>query len=352
MFAKLITIPPLLLLTLFWLVPLFLLIMALWLRRRQLRPEITAVTRFKRAGQYLRANMLWLLVLAVSGFLALIVIGLTVVSYRESAHHTEPFPYQVTLPEDATLPIEALHFTGGDDLSLAAWYVPPQNGAMIILLHGFGGNRSDMIWHAEKLVDAGFGVLLYDARGTAESEGAYRSLGWEDPADVAAAVAFLSQRPDVNPEHIGIVGCSIGGQIALRSAADLPEINAVWADGPAPARAADYAGMDYWLNDLFMLITHFTDGITARRLGIAPPPPTSAVVDAIAPRPLMLLAGGENGFETSQIENYARLAGSNADVWLVPGGSHCDGHEVQPDEYADRMIDFFKAAFALDEGSS
>jgi hypothetical protein len=62
----------------------------------------------------------------------------------------------------------------------------------------------------------------------------------------------------------------------------------------------------------------------------------------------MMLAGEQNALEVARIEYYAELAGDNVDVWRVPGGYHCDGDELHPDEYAARMVDFFTTAFALE----
>lgn len=348
MVAKLLTIPPLFLLTLLWLILVVLLIITWQLWQRV--PVADEPKRMKRVWLRLRGNFWLLLVWAAAGFSALIVLALTIFSYRLSLDMTRPFPYEVTLPEETTMAIEETVIPSSDGVMLAGWFVPPQNGATIILLHGFGGNRAEMMWHTERFVESGFGVLLYDERATAESSGDYRSFGWQDTADTAAALAYLTQRPDVDQSKIGMLGCSVGGQIALRSAAQLPGIAAVWADGPSITRAADYGSKNYWLIDIFMLVTHFSDGMTAWRLGIAAPPPLGKTIGDIAPRPIMLLAGEENGSEVARIAYYADLAGDNATVWQVPGGYHCDGYEVQTDEYKARMIDFFTTAFSLESG--
>jgi dienelactone hydrolase len=348
MVTKLLTIPPLLLLLLLWLIPIILLSITWWLWRRT-AAAATAAKRIKKFQQRLRAN-LWLLpVGAAAGFATLLLLALTIGSYRTSLEMTRPFQYEVTLPDDTALSVEEISISSSDDVTLAGWFVPPQNGATIILLHGFGGSRLEMLWHAEKLVESGFGVLLYDERATGESTGQYRSFGWQDTADVTAALAYLSQRSDANQDKIGMVGCSAGAQISLRSAAQTPEIAAVWADGAPIVRAADYGSENYWLIDIYMLVTHISDGMTAWRLKITAPPPLSETIGEISPRSIMLLAGEENGFEAALVTRYASLAGSNAMVWQVPGGYHCDGFEVQPDEYAARMVDFFTTAFALKE---
>ena len=47
-------------------------------------------------------------------------------------------------------------------MTLSGWYVPSRNGAVVILLHGYGNNRAQMWPRAEPLARAGYGVLLYD----------------------------------------------------------------------------------------------------------------------------------------------------------------------------------------------
>ncbi|MCB9421552.1 MAG: alpha/beta hydrolase [Ardenticatenaceae bacterium] len=349
MFAKIITIPPLLLLLLLWLIAAVPLIFS-WRLWRRVPAAVESQSRINRIKRQMQGNFWSLLVGAAGGLAVLLVFILTVASYRLSLDMTRPYSYEVDLPDTTTLSIEEISIASSDDVMLAGWFVPPQNGAVVILLHGFGGSRGEMIWHAEKLVEAGFGVLLYDERATAESTGDYRSFGWQDTADVTAALDYLNQRSDVNQDKIGMAGCSAGGQIALRSAAQTPEIAAVWAEGASIVRAADYGSENYWLIDIFMLVTHISDGMTARRLGITAPPPLSEIIGNIAPRPIMLLAGAENGLEVERINRYASLAGSDAAVWQVPGGYHCDGFEVQPDEYAARMVDFFTTALDVTDG--
>ncbi|HSD85197.1 MAG TPA: alpha/beta fold hydrolase, partial [Anaerolineae bacterium] len=168
--------------------------------------------------------------------IAFILIGGAVMYYladQTVRSDLAPAPSQVEIPNGLAFPVEEVTFKGGDDLTLAGWFAPPQNGATIILLHGYGGNRTAMIWHARKLVEAGYGVLLYDERASGESEGQRRSYGWEDPEDVAGALRYLSERPEVDAQRIAIAGCSIGAQIALQAAARYPALKAVWADGPS-----------------------------------------------------------------------------------------------------------------------
>jgi len=265
---------------------------------------------------------------------------------------TMPAPSEVTIPSDLHFEVEEVKFEGGDGLTMAGWKVPSQNGATIILLHGYGGNRTVMIWHAEQLVDAGYGVLMYDERASGESEGTYRSYGWEDSRDVQGAIRFIETEAGNSEERIGIAGCSTGTQIALQAAAYYPELEAVWADGPSSARAQDIPPARNPLMALIVLGNYQLDWMFEIKLGIEAPPPLIEVIGNIAPRPIMLVGGGKPlplfGSESEMmIPRYAHYAGSNAQTWVIPEAVHCDGPIHRPEEYAERMVEFFDTTFGI-----
>jgi fermentation-respiration switch protein FrsA (DUF1100 family) len=264
---------------------------------------------------------------------------------------TMPTPSEVTVPSNLGFDVEEVAFESEDGLTIAGWYVPPQNGATIILLHGYGGNRTGTIWYAKQLVPAGYGVLMYDERASGESEGTYRSYGWEDPRDVGGAIRFIEARQAEGQKRIGIAGCSIGGQIALQGAAYYPTIGAVWADGSGTVRAQDIPPSANLLISLVKLGNYPLDWMFAVKLGIEAPPPLVEIIGDIAPRPIMLIGGGRPlskvGSEELLQSRYLEFAGDNAQMWIIPEATHCDGPRVRPDEYAARMIAFFDAAFGI-----
>lgn len=230
--------------------------------------------------------------------------------------------------------------------------MPPENGVLVILLHGYGGNRTAMLWHAEQLAKAGYGVLLYDERASGESEGSYRSYGWEDPRDVGGALAFLREKTEVNPETIGIAGCSIGGQIALQGAAYYPQLGAVWADGASTVRAQDISKPTNPIYALLVAGNYMLDWMFELCLGIDAPAPMIEIIDEIAPRPIMLVGSGIPftfvGSEGDHLKFYAQHAGENARLWVIPDAGHCAGPSVRPEEYATRMVEFFDSAFNIE----
>src|SRR5690606_18659059 len=106
---------------------------------------------------------------------------------------------------------EDVRFDAADGTALAAWYVPSRNGAAVVVRHGAGSTADDQLAQASVLATHGYGVLITDARGHGESDGRAMDFGWYGDDDIAGAVSFLSDRPDVDPGRIGVVGFSMGG---------------------------------------------------------------------------------------------------------------------------------------------
>jgi cephalosporin-C deacetylase-like acetyl esterase len=84
--------------------------------------------------------------------------------------------------------------------------------AGIVLCHGYTGVKDLYLPdNARVLTERGYVVLTFDYKGWGESEGPRGRL---DPygrvADARAAVTFLSLRPEVDAERIGVFGTSYG----------------------------------------------------------------------------------------------------------------------------------------------
>jgi uncharacterized protein len=75
---------------------------------------------------------------------------------------------------------------------------------------------------ADRFVARGYAVVRYDKIGTGRSTGDYRATATTATLahDVAAIVAALRARPEVDPDRIVLLGYSEGGAIAGRVAAD------------------------------------------------------------------------------------------------------------------------------------
>ncbi len=141
-----------------------------------------------------------------------------------------PFPYET---EDVT-------FTGGDtDVKLSGTLTVPRTTdkskkfMAAILVSGSGPQDRDetLLGHkpfwvlADYLTRRGVAVLRYDDRGVGKSTGDFSKSTTEHfAADAAAAIDYLKQQPQIDPQQIGIIGHSEGGIVAPLVAVKKPEV--------------------------------------------------------------------------------------------------------------------------------
>jgi fermentation-respiration switch protein FrsA (DUF1100 family) len=232
---------------------------------------------------------------------------------------------------------EKVSFRTADGLTLRGWYIPPQNGAVIILLHPYYGDRLGVMRPAEMLHKHGYGILMYDQRASGESDGTVRSLGWLDIPDVIEAANLVATRQkDVK---IGISGCSSGGAIALGGAALSPQIGAVAVDAPSPLSWDE--NRPNFQQDPFSALTFTTYfHIVALRAGTYAPISTLEAIQAVSPRPILFISTGQGG-EKARIQSYYETASGPKVHFNLPDSSHCAGPYTHPIEYGQTLVEFF-----------
>ncbi|MES2675794.1 MAG: hypothetical protein V4660_16260 [Pseudomonadota bacterium] len=64
---------------------------------------------------------------------------------------------------------------------------------------------------------------------------------------------------------------------------------------------------------------------------------------------LMIVAGGLDEGERSTNEQFINLMGGKKEIWFIENAWHIGGKLVVPDEYTQKMLTFFAAAFRNDE---
>ncbi len=172
----------------------------------------------------------WLGIVGGSALALLLAAGLTVTvrAYR-AVIAPRASVFDVPRLGDA-LPREAVNLRSRDGTQLAAWFIAGTRKQAVLLLHGYTACKNDMLSHAAFLHAAGYSLLLLDLRACGESQGNVVTLGGREREDVQAALAYLLARPDVDADHLGILGLSLGGALAILAACDSPAVRAVVAE--------------------------------------------------------------------------------------------------------------------------
>jgi len=185
----------------------------------------------------------------------------------------------------------------------------------VVAMHGCGGLiqahggmfSRDLVW-ARELREEGFIVLFVDSFRSRGFVGGCATNGngppvhpWSDrPRDAYAGLLYLQSRPDVLPEHIGLIGWSHGGATVMFTvAADDAARPASLPHGDFRAAVAFYPG---WC-----------------RPGWLPPAWAPAM-------PLLVLMGAADNWVTpaacAQVTETAAKAGAPVQTVLYPGAFH------------------------------
>ncbi|QRZ16151.1 alpha/beta fold hydrolase (plasmid) [Paracoccus methylovorus] len=121
---------------------------------------------------------------------------------------------------------EKVHFYS-DCLKLVGTFYTPDNRKdgerlpTVIGIHGGSGtstaNALKII--GQRLTDAGYAFLTFYHRGFGDSEGIRGRSIWQNRLrDIQDSITYAQQRPEVDPERIGLIGLSIGGAYAVYTA--------------------------------------------------------------------------------------------------------------------------------------
>jgi dipeptidyl aminopeptidase/acylaminoacyl peptidase len=230
-----------------------------------------------------------------------------------------------------------------------------------LVLHGFGSNKNGgtAVIAAKLFADLGYCALRFDMRGCGDSEGVRgRVICLEQVEDTRSALAYLSARPEIDPERIAVMGHSFGAAVAVYAAGVDRRFAAcvatgAWGDGETKFRK-QHESPEAWTRFSTMMDEGRRrkargESMMVPRYEIVPIPPglrgnlspgsimefpfevvesmfafkANEVVGKIAPRPLLLMHPAHDSVTpTEQSIELFRRAGQPADLHLVADVDH------------------------------
>ena len=236
-----------------------------------------------------------------------------------------------------------------DGVRLAGWYVPAGNGAgptgpTVVLAHGWGSNKSDMLSGAAVLHDA-YNLLLFDFRNHGQSGDAATTQGVREAADLRAMIDWLEASK--GPEQIAVLGGSMGGASALAEADGDPRVDALIVESThatlATAAQARLERAGYplampasWAILLGALIRTGED--------VSSVDPIASIAD-LEGRPVLLIYGGDESFGPTDADDMAAAAteaGSPTELHICAGAGHGQALEACPEDYAAWVLGFLE----------
>jgi uncharacterized protein len=187
-------------------------------------------------------------------------------------------------------------------------------------------------------------VLALDNPGNGESDGHSNGLGDNAQPAIAAGLDYLEDRPDVNPKRIAGFGVSLGGEVLLDAAAHDRRLAAVVSDGATRPMDGDKANPKGALEGAIGWLTlRSVRAISGMKTSTSLIP----MMPKIAPRPVLLVAGGGFPDEIRASRLYRKAGGSTVQLWELPDTGHTAGLRKHPAQYEQRTVGFLDRALGL-----
>jgi pimeloyl-ACP methyl ester carboxylesterase len=233
-----------------------------------------------------------------------------------------------------------LHTTGAE---IHGWYLASRSGALIVLLHGTGADRRQLLPEAGFLASAGYGLLMLDFPGHGESTG---ETTWDEGEREAVRAALdFAVREGLARDKIGVLGFSMGSMIAIQVAAEDGRVAALVVTGafgdPDGPIANDFGKWGFITAWPAIWMAHFEGMHSAGRRPLD-------LVAKIAPRPIFII-GGDKDREVTPALELALLTSAREPkrLWMIPGAHHGDYARVAGAEYGRQLVAFYDQAFGI-----
>jgi fermentation-respiration switch protein FrsA (DUF1100 family) len=208
-------------------------------------------------------------------------------------------------------------------------------------MHGFRGDRRQMLGRASFLSKAGYSLLLFDFQAHGESPGKQITIGYLESRDAQAGVELMKK--NCPGEKLGVIGLSMGGAAATLAWPEL-EVDAI-------ALEAVYTDIDRATANRMEIYFGAWARSLARLLIIQLPMRAGIEKSALRPidrigaikAPKLFIAGAKDRHtKLDESRELFAAASEPKELWVVEEAAHVDVHQMAKEEYERRILDFFE----------
>jgi len=250
-------------------------------------------------------------------------------------------------PDQYNLAHETINFTTADGLTLKGWFIPAvggETGKTIILCHGWGVNRGDLLRDTHFLAEKGFNLFYFDFRASGQSGGSISSVGYLETRDFDAAYNFLKTNRPRAMGHAAVFGSSMGGSVAIFAAAKYPELKCAMAENTFLSYRRVIANWSWMRTKVpYYPLVPMTLAFVKFKLGADPEPYSPAQNVEKIKMPVMFIFGDRDDIvPMHDAETLFGMCGSEKkQMWVVTGASHGKCAEVGGEVYKNKVTQFF-----------
>lgn len=241
---------------------------------------------------------------------------------------------------------EEVEFASRDGIRLRGWFLTADGSDdVVILCHGYGGNRFQVHDMALALWRRGHNVLSFDFRASGESEGRLASFGFREGEDVLGAVDYAVGRREVRDGRVAVVGFSMGATAALLAAARDERIRCVVADSAYPSlRDVLKGAFRHFAHapsfPFAALVVRWGQRFLGTKIDRIRP---GDIIASISPRPVYLIHGERDPIiPPVHAERLYEAAAEPKRLWIAPAAGHAMAGIASPLEFISRVEGFIR----------
>lgn len=240
-----------------------------------------------------------------------------------------------------------------DGVRLAGWYVPATSGIgptgpTVVLVHGWGSNKSDMLDQVELLAPT-YNVVAFDLRGHGQSSDERPTTqGVSEQRDLDTVMDWLEANK--GPAQVAVLGVSMGGATALAEAIHDDRVSALILDSTHPTLQSavqarlEQAGYPLSLPASWGVLM---GGLLRTGVDMTSVDPDRAIRQ-LGDRPALILVGGADGSigpeAGTRLLDAATAAGVDAELETCPAAGHAGVAGTCPDDYRAWVLGFLDSA--------
>ncbi|MBI3405171.1 MAG: alpha/beta fold hydrolase [Acidobacteria bacterium] len=251
-------------------------------------------------------------------------------------------------PEDLAMSKpEVVPFSPRGEKSRDGWFFPGQvTSPTIILCHGYGTHRVDLITMVSALQKDRFNVFVFDFSGHGQTAG-ITSLGPKETKELIAAVDAILERTDVDRTRVGVWGFDLGGYAALSAALIDQRIKAVAVDSvyERPAMMFDLLAQQSALAKVPYAPTVARWIYTLQNWGARKVPPLSEQVSALTGTAKFYIQGRDNPVLAETTLRLFMKSPEPRRQTVMPKSNYAGMLEEERKTYEGEVVHFFLEAF-------
>ncbi|HXM91652.1 MAG TPA: alpha/beta fold hydrolase [Candidatus Dormibacteraeota bacterium] len=277
--------------------------------------------------------LLFFAVLATAGVAGFLVYRIVKPERTSSEINLQSFPGRP----------DAVQFTVLNNQAREGWFFPGLRGApTIVLCHGYGSSRAELLTLVSTLQDHQYNVFLFDFAAHGGNSGA-TTFGYREADELRSALDALAARNDVDPHNFGVWGYNLGAYAALREAERDPRIRALVLDSvyDTPSQMVKIGVERTGLAGFPLMIRSAEFSFNLLNLPFRKEPPLSTRLNAFTNVPILFIQAADDPELAAIARNMFLKAPEPREQAIIGHGNFVGMNDDDKRAYENRVVSFF-----------